>query len=898
MNFSKKGTMEKQQRIQSASSKLVKKTNIIIYRTFLVALVLLILVGATSVYGVVSGLIDNAPDVEGLDLSPSGFRTYLYDTDGNVLQTLVGSDANREYVTIDKIPETLQNAFIAIEDERFLSHNGIDVRGMFRALFSGISNRGFGQGASTITQQLLKNQVFDGGNESNLILSFKRKIQEQYLAIKLENIMPKDKILENYLNTINLGANTLGVQTASKRYFNKNVDELTLSECAVIASITQSPTNLNPITNPESNAKRRDEVLKNMLKLEMITKAEYDEAMADDVYSRIKETNVMISSSYKYNSYFVDELIEQVTSDLVNKLGYTTTQAANKIYKGGLRIYTTQDSSMQNICDTVINDMDYYPNSTQYSLTYALSVQHADGTVTNYSEGHIKLYMNNDMKDKDFDLYFDTEEEALPYIEKFKEHVVGDGDSILGEKYNFTIEPQVSFSIMDQHTGYVKAIVGGRGEKTGNLTLNRATNTTRQPGSTFKVLSTYLPALDRGNMTLASVQDDAEFYYPGTKDLVNNWSGKNDYKGLTTLRQAIKRSMNVVTVKTLADITPQVGFDYLKNLGFTTLVENRVEEDGRSFSDIGLPLALGGITDGVTNLELNAAYAAIANNGNYQTPIFYTQITDSEGTVLLDNTSETKQVMKASTAWLLTDAMKDVVSAGGTGAGIKFSSSNIPISGKTGTTSNDADIWFSGYTPYYTATIWCGYDYSKKMTNSSFHKKIWTAIMDQIHANLDYKDFEKPDTIKSATICTKSGKLAIEGLCDHAEGGSATKTEYFAAGTMPTEFCDCHVAVTICKDTGKRATEFCPDTEEKVFLIKTETSETDDTPYILPLNLESDYCTKHAHDVGLGDESTPTPKPQEPPTPIPTPDPVVPPEPLPDANVPPVDNSGDDFINQ
>lgn len=874
MNFSKKGTIEKQQKIQSASSKLAKKTNIIIYRTFLVAVVLLIMVGATSVYGVVTGLINNAPDVEGLDLSPSGFRTYLYDTDGKVIQTLIGSDANREYVTIDKIPQNLQNAFVAIEDERFFSHNGIDVRGMFRAFFTGVSNGQFSEGASTITQQLLKNQVFEGGNETNMVLSFKRKIQEQYLAVKLENIMPKEKILENYLNTINLGANTLGVQTAAKRYFNKDVGELTLSECAVIASITKSPTNLNPITYPENNAKRRTEVLDSMLKLKMITQKEYDEAKADNVYDRIKETNVMISSSYQYNSYFVDELIEQVTDDLVEKLGYTTTQAINKIYKGGLRIYTTQDSGMQNVCDTVINDLSYYPKSTEYSLTYALSVEHKDKTVTNYSEGHIKLYMNNEVKDSKFDLYFKDEEDALPYIEKFKKHVVGDGDTILGENYSFTMEPQVSFSIMDQATGYVKAIVGGRGEKTGNLTLNRATNTTRQPGSCFKILSTYLPALDRANMTLATVQDDSKYYYPGTKDLVNNWSGKNDYKGLTTLRQGIKRSMNVVTVKTLAEITPQVGFDYLTNLGFTTLVENKVNEDGKSYSDIGLPLALGGITDGVTNLELNAAYAAIANGGIYQQPIFYTRITDSEGNVLIDNASESKQVMKASTAWLLTDAMKDVVSAGGTGSGIKFSSTNIPIAGKTGTTSNEYDIWFAGYTPYYTATIWCGYDYSKQLKNSNYHKKIWTAIMDQIHKNMDYEDFQKPDTIKSAKICTKCGNLAVDDLCEKAEGGSAERTEYFAAGTVPTDFCDCHVAVKVCKDSGKKATEYCPDTEDKVFLIKEETSKTDDTPNILPKDMDKDLCPLHKTPPSMGgQEERPDPTPPVT-TPTPTPLPL------------------------
>lgn len=874
MNFSRKGTIEKQRKIQSASTKLGKKTNIIIYRTFLVSILLFIMVGAFSAYGVVKGLIDNAPSIDNINVQPTGYATYVYDNKGNMIQRLVGENANREYVTLDKIPKVVQDAFIAVEDERFYEHNGIDIRGIFRAFFSGLANGNFDEGASTITQQLLKNQVFNGGNEANFIVKLQRKVQEQYLAIKLEEKMEKDDILECYLNTINLGANTLGVQAASQRYFNKKVSDLTLSEAAVIAGITQSPSNLNPITNKEKNATRRLEVLNTMLRLGDITQEQYNEALADDVYARIEDVNAEISNKYGYNSYFVDEVIEQVTEDLVEKLGYTPTQASQLLYTGGLRIYTTQDSSLQNIVDDVLEDESNYPKDTVSELVYRLSILHADGTESHYSEGHLRNYFYNIDKangvkeSKRFDLYFDDEEDATPYIEEFKKSKMKEGDQVSGETISFKLQPQISFVLMDQHSGEVKAIVGGRGQKTGNRTLNRATNVVRQPGSTFKILSTYLPALDTAGMTLATVQDDAPYYYPNTEKPVSNWSGKNDYKGLSTLRQAIKRSMNVVTVKTLAEVTPQVGYDYLLNLGFTSLVQSRTDEEtGKTYTDLQLPMALGGLTDGVSNLELTAAYAAIANSGVYNEPLFYTKITDSNGNVILENKSQSKQVMKESTAWLLTDAMKDVVNTGGTGAIIKFSNVKMPLAGKTGTSQNDADLWFSGYTPYYTATIWGGYDYQENQTDTTYHKKMWKKIMEKIHENLDYVDFSKPDTIKSAKICTKSGKLAVEGVCDHAEGGSTVKQEYFASGTVPTEYCDVHVALTICTDSGLRATEFCPNTEEKVYLLKEETAETDDTPYLMPTGLDQKYCNLHSHFSPL-----PTEPPFDLPVVTPTPD--------------------------
>ena len=402
-----------------------------------------------------------------------------------------------------------------------------------------------------------------------------------------------------------------------------------------------------------------------------------------------------------------------------------------------------------------------------------------------------------------------------------------------------TIQPQSSFVVMDQATGYVSAIIGGRGEKIGNRTLNRATTSLRQPGSTFKVLSTYLPALDTAGMTLATVMDDAEYNYPGTETKVNNWE-TNTYKGLTTLREAIYNSMNVVTVKTLEQVTPQVGYDYLLKLGFTTVVDNRITDDGKVYTDIALPLALGGITDGVTNLELTAAYAAIANHGTYNQPTFYTTILDHDGKVLIDKSvPHSEQVMKESTAWLLTNAMQDVVKIG-TGKAAGFKSLRMPVAGKTGTTSSYLDTWFSGYTPYYTASIWSGYDKNNKsQTEKSYHKNVWREIMERIHTQkgLETKDFEKPDSIIAAKIWTKSGLLATED-CSHAHGGSTVKTEYFAKGTLPNGKCDAHVKVRICKESGLIATDFCPeaDIEEVVYLVKDETSPTRDTPNLLPSN--------------------------------------------------------------
>lgn len=802
MNYGKKGISKIQKSLTSKKIKLKKMVIVTTLKLLIVAALSTVVIGICFGLGMFKGILSSAPDINPASVLPTGYATVVYDAKGNDIAKLVAANSNRSYEDMSKIPKYLADAFVAIEDERFYSHNGIDLKSMVRAGFQFIKTKGeSAQGASTITQQLIKNNVFDDWVNENTIQKIKRKIQEQSLAIELEKEMPKEKILEIYMNTINLGQNTLGVKAAAMRYFNKQPYQLTLSECATIAAITQNPSKYNPISHPEENVKRRKAVLEHMRDQDLITQAEYDEAITDDVYSRIAAVNEESDANSVY-TYFVDEVTEQVLADLIEIKGFNETQAYNLLYSGGLTIYTTQDPEIQAICDEVFEDEENYPENTKWYLNYVLTVEKANGEKENHSTEMFKAYYKE--QNANFNLLYNSKEEAYEAIETYKSEVMSSGDKVDGERVTLTPQPQVSITVEDQSTGYIVAMVGGRGVKEASRTLNRASNTTRQPGSTFKVVSTYAPALDSAGLTLADVQNDAPFNYANGRP-VRNWWGSS-YRGLLSLRYGITQSANIVAVKTLTQISPQLGFDYLQNFGFTTLVDKRVEKDGTISSDINQPLALGGVTDGVTNLELNAAYAAIANNGTYIKPKLYTKIVDHDGNVLIDNTApETTQVIKESTAWLLTDAMVDVVTSG-TGGSVNFG--NMAIAGKTGTTSSYKDVWFAGYTPYYTATTWTGYDNNVDMTSSAeknLSKKMWKAVMSKIHENLEYKAFPMANGIVTARVCSKSGRLPIAGVCD----GCVT-TEYFAEGTVPTSYCDVHSFSNICTYSGLTATEECP----------------------------------------------------------------------------------------
>ena len=806
MNYSKRGIRAKQKSLHTKSTKLGKKLLLAILNLSLLFILSVGIITISMGFGVFKGIIDSAPSIENVQVTPTGFTTFVYDLEGQQIAKLITQNTNRIPDTQEMIPEDLAHAFVAIEDERFYEHNGIDIKGIFRAAYVGITHGfHFSEGASTITQQLLKNNVFtDWTSEKGFADSMKRKIQEQYLAIELTKTMSKDDVLLNYMNTINLGQNTLGVEAASRRYFNKSVNKLTLSECAVIAAITQNPSRYNPISHPEDNAERRAKVLNHMLEQGYITQAEYDTAMADDVYSRIQIVNEEVEDSL-VNTYFVDALTDDVMNDLL-AAGYNETQAFTLLYSGGLEIYSTQDPHIQAICDEVFSNEENYPANTRWYLNYALTVKKANGEFENHSTEMFRAHYREE--NPSFNLIYDSQEDAYAQIEDYKSIVVGPGEEVFSESVTLTPQPQVSITVEDQHTGYVVAMVGGRGPKEGSKTLNRATDTKRQPGSTFKIVAAYAPALDSAGLTLATVLNDAPFNYASGRPVSNWWGG--EYRGLNSLRQGIIDSMNIIAVKTLTIITPQLGFDYVKNFGFTTVVDRKeivVNGETQIFSDIQQSLALGGLTDGVTNEELNAAYATIANGGTYIKPKLYTKVIDHDGNVILDNTApDSKQVIKETTAWLLTDAMMDVVTQG-TGGSVNFG--NMSIAGKTGTTSDYNDIWFSGYTPYYTATTWAGYDNNTKLRKGderNVAKKLWRAVMSKIHEDLPSESFPMPSSgIVQATVCARSGKLPIAGLCD-----GTLRTEYFAEGTVPTESCDVHYQGLICQYTNLPSCEQCP----------------------------------------------------------------------------------------
>ncbi|MFT4105433.1 MAG: transglycosylase domain-containing protein [Lacrimispora sp.] len=842
MNYGKQSVEKKLRTANSKTRKYSAKVFLAFLKSLFVLFLLCGILAASIGFGMFKGIIDNAPEVDIATIVPNEYATTVYDSAGNVTETLVTAGSNREEATYEELPKNLVNAFVSYEDSRFWQHNGIDPRSIMRAVRGVLTGDSSAGGGSTITQQLIKNSVFGGGMEKSFGERLERKLQEWFLAVKLDGIMSKEQIITNYLNTINLGNNSLGVKVAARRYFNKEISDLTLSECAVLAGITQNPTKFNPITGQKANSDKQKVILQYMHDQGYISSEEEDEALADDVYSRIQNVDIVTKETSTPYSYFTDELVEQVKEAMKEQLGYTDTQAHNMLYSGGLSIYTTQDPHIQAIVDEEVgNPLNY--TAARYSIEYRLSVTHKDGNTVHYSEESLKRY-HADIGDSGYDGLYDSEEEIQNDINGYKASIIQEGDTVLGERLQKTLQPQASFVIMDQKTGQVKAISGGRGEKTASLTLNRATNTLRQPGSTFKIITSFAPAIDTGSATLGTVYYDS-VYTIGNKTF-SNWY-KSGYQGYSSIRDGIIYSMNIVAVRCLMEtVTPQLGVEYARNFGITSLKD----------TDYNPALALGGITDGVSNLELTSSYATIANGGVYTKPTFFTRILDHDGKILIDNTPETHRVLKDSTAFLLTDAMADSMessrkfSQGNSGPSSTSTAANIPgmsNAGKSGTTTGNNDIWFVGFTPYYTAGIWAGYDNNQKLTSqnggTSFHKVLWKKIMSRVHEGMSDPGFPAPESIETADICRKSGKLAVSGVCNHDPRGNAIYTEYFARGTVPTDVCNIHVRATVCSVSHRLPTPYCPERTTAVFLVLPpgEEGATDDSAFAMP-----GYCTIHS----------------------------------------------------
>ena len=630
---------------------------------------------------------------------------YYYDENGNPQELEQLFDTlNCIWADIGTMPEDLKNAIVAIEDERFYSHNGVDFPRTAKAFFTYITQGSSTFGGSTITQQLVKNITDDKDTTPD------RKIREIWSAMEVERKYSKEQILELYLNTIYLSNGCSGVQAAASKYFNKDVSELTLAECASIAGITQYPVYYDPLINPDNNIEKQHVVLMKMLELGYIDQEQHDAAVAEELYFQ----NRAINTGNGVHSYFVDMIINDVIRDLQKEKGYSQAYAEKLVYNGGLKIYATIDPFVQNAIEDVYNNPENFPS--------------VSGSPT----------------------------------------------------------PQSAMVIIDAHTGEIKGTVGGLGEKTGYRLLNRSTQSSRQPGSTIKPVGVYAPAIELGILSPGSILTDAPIDINGWKPS-NYYSG---YKGEVTARNAVEQSMNTPAVRVLQEVGVDYSFNFMsQNLGIP-LVEYK-ERNGVGYTDKSpASLALGGLTDGVSALQLAAAYAPFVNSGLYNKPYSYSKIVDNNGKTILENTSISTIAMSEQTAFLMHVMLKGVVDNGsGTAAQLPC---GMPAAGKTGTTDEQNDRWFVGYTPYYVGVVWYGYDQPQSLEFLSSHPciPVWRKVMNTISKDTPYRDFGNPPSgVSRAVICLDSGQLATE-FCEESE--AKTSGEYFLTSMLPTKVCEKH----------------------------------------------------------------------------------------------------------
>ena len=666
--------------------------------------------------------------------------------------TLFLDSENRIWADLDQIPKDLQKAVVAIEDKRFYKHKGVDWHGTARAIFSTIFG-GSVQGGSTITQQLVKNVTGDNQN------TVKRKVMEIYRAQEMEKRYEKDEILEAYLNEVYFGYSCYGVVTASLKYFNKDVSELSLAECASLVAITNNPSLYDPLQTDwglENNRTRQLLVLGAMLEQEKIDQAAYDAA---------KEENVVFSNGYTIlggrvdvdtdkkddtdtdggdeqpeeetktatssQSYFTDAVIEDVAAALVEKYGLTDStnpvtgkvttafeQGVNMVYGKGYKIYTTQNPDYQKIAEEVCTDTSNLPYTSTYTNSYG-----------------------------------DKETEQL----------------------------QVGMTIVDPYTGYVVAMVGGAGVKQYDRGWNWATSA-RQCGSAIKPISVYAPALDDGTINGASSIDDYPVMVLNGSVYPKNANGR--YMGLTPLHTAIARSTNTCAVRVVQEYGTSRSYDFMTNkLGFTTLTSQDAQQVGN--------MGLGGLDRGVTTEEMAAAFAAFANEGIYTAPRTFVRVEDADGNVILENEAKASVAMKDTTAALMNSLLQEVINGG---TGYEGRISGMHVAGKTGTTNNDQDRYFVGYTPYYSCAVWVGYVHNQRIVASGNPAaSMWQKVMSRIHADLPDKDFFSCSGLTYVKVCADSGLLATDSCAEDCRG-SRVYSALVAADNAPSAYCNMHTS--------------------------------------------------------------------------------------------------------
>lgn len=897
MDFSESGIQKKIEKSTSETARWSGRMQVNAYYIVAILIAGTLLIAGFAVAGMVRGMIGTVPDVAKIDLLAVGEPSSLYDAGGSLTQQVKSMDPQEQCVSSRKLTRKTRLAFVAAMDPEFYEHHGMNLNGLKnigqQILFSVTSDT---DSHRTITQQLLVNQLpqlYCGGR---LVDRLTEQIQEQYLAMELEEYMTKEEILTCYLNTLSMGINVHGIKDAADYYLEKKPENLSLGEAAVLAAVAEDPENYNPFDAPVASKQEQQRILKIMLDRNMITEEEYENALGEDIYGTLANVRSgQAARSQDVSTSYADSVVSQVIEDLQTELGYSNTQAYNAVYHGGLTIETCQDEELQKICNQVANDDSLYPADSGYYLSYQLVIRTASGSRVVYSEKDLAQYFRTQdapapqkktvtvrrrivkkirrgkrkirkvvykkvkktryissaasgFYSKTFSLYFASKQEGRKAAAEFLRNIQREDDEILRCDVQLVRQPQASVVVMDQQSGRIKAVIGGRSGAELQMDKNRAAKIYKQPGTALSVLSAYVPALDTAGMSLGSVVDDARSLIPGTTQEVPE-SKSYQYKGLITIREAIRDSSAVASVKVMEQVNPQTSYEYLRNMGLSTLVESQTNTQGERESDVDYSIALGSLLKGVTNQEMTAAYASLANRGVYQNPVYYTRVLDAQGNVLLRKKSVSNRIMKQSTAYLVTHALEDSFSKK------EVRRDGIARAGKTGATDDESDSWFLGYTPYYTVGVWSGYDGTRHFQDVSegtkYCRLIWSQIMNRIHKKekLGEAEFARPAHLVESKICTKCGKLAVDGVCDQirSDGKDFVRTELFTLQTRPDTYCDCHVKYTVCKASGRLATEQCPkdQTVEKVYLVKDVRDNTLDNKMLLPEGFQEKYCEIH-----------------------------------------------------
>ena len=730
-------------------------------RVLIVIVVLAGVAGLGALAGIAKGYVDTAPELNLVALDSQAQTSFIYDSNNNLITEYKGTE-DRVLVSLDAMPKRLRNAFIAVEDARFYSHSGVDLKRIIGALVSNLTSSGT-QGGSTITQQLIKNTLLSSEQ------SYKRKIQEAYLALQLESRYTKDQILESYLNTIYLGENYYGVQVAAQGYFGKDLGDLTLRECAILAGATNNPYYYNPRRNlytRKSEDKdytavtnnRTDYVLRCMYENQFITREEYEEALNPATANVLREAPVSGEGMYPY-AHYVEYAVKEVVSILLELNGLEDNVAnranmENKFRTSGYSVKLAIDPSIQETVESTLQNWSKYPSLRDPS-DKVYRTKNSDGT------------------------------------------------------YTETIQPQAACAVLDYRTGELKAIVGSRDPVTAKKTLNRATDMKMPVGSSIKPIAVYAPALELGRSP-ASVVYNMPLPISGWKDAKGNDSwpknyGGGGYVGPETLRTAMAKSHNTSAASVLMSMVGvERSVDFLHRMGI---------DDGHiDATPFGLSLG----SSGITPLQMTVAFGVLANGGVYQEPISVLGISDSAGHVVWDGHQhqERRRVFSDSTSWLIVDMLKTAVQSG-TGTSAKISGQ--VVGGKTGTNSDQKGVFFSGMTGYYTSAVWVGHDnykaLSSKSTGSGAAAPLWQAYMSKIHQGLPKKEILDGNPsdygLVKVTTCVVSGQLATEA-CRNDAMGYGVVTDWWAKGTEPTVSCQMHTTQTVCSETGMLASPYCP----------------------------------------------------------------------------------------